>query len=151
MIQADGIFTPWRAYQRRGTLPNCGYCGHEQCDFEHLLWECKETHLDKTPQFEWLKKERGNAPDQKCLWNTGNVGKGFLQYPQSKQMQSKEQYDRPGVITQDNQVTTVFTDGGCVKVMGGNRAGYGIYWGEQDRRNESRALNGNNRQPNELK
>ena len=64
MIQADGIFTPWRAYQRRGTIPNCGYCGNEQCDLEHLLWECQETQLDKTPQFEWSKKERSKAPEQ---------------------------------------------------------------------------------------
>ena len=39
MIQSDVIFTPWRAYQRRGTLPNCGLCGNEQCDLEDLLWE----------------------------------------------------------------------------------------------------------------
>ena len=33
MIQTDGIFTPWSAYQRRGLIPNCHYCGEEQCDF----------------------------------------------------------------------------------------------------------------------
>ena len=111
MIQSDGIFTPWRAYERRGTLPNCGFCRNEQCDLEHLLWECQETQLDKTPQFEWLRKQRDKAPDQQCLWNTGNVGKGFIHYPQSKQMQATEQYDRPETLTQEH-VTTVYTDGG---------------------------------------
>ena len=108
---------------------------------EHLLWECKETLQGKTPQFEWLKKERDKEPQHKCLWNTGNVGKGFVQCPQSKQMQEEEQMDRPTTLTQTH-VITVFTDGGRVKGAGGTRAGYGIYWGEQDQRNESRALRG---------
>ena len=35
MIQADGIFTPWRSYQRKGTIPNRELFGEEQYDFEH--------------------------------------------------------------------------------------------------------------------
>ena len=37
---------------------------------------------------------------------------------------------------------TMYTDGGCKKVPGGTRAGYGIYWGVGDPRNEAKALRG---------
>ena len=36
----------------------------------------------------------------------------------------------------------MYTDGGCIRVPGGTRAGYGVYWGEGDQRNEARALRG---------
>ena len=31
---------------------------------------------------------------------------------------------------------TVYTDGGCIKVAGGTRAGDGIYWGENNQKHE---------------
>ena len=39
-IQADGIFTPWRAHQRNGTDPKCPKCGNEIADAEHLPRVC---------------------------------------------------------------------------------------------------------------
>ena len=95
MIPSDGIFNPWRAYQRRGTIPNYTYCGEEQCDFEHLLWECKETHKGSDPKRDWLRQERNKHRNIKCLRNIGNVGKGYLQYPQSKEMKEQETDDHP--------------------------------------------------------
>ena len=61
MIQSDGIFTPWRAYQRRGSIPNCEYCGEEQCDFEHLLWECSETYKTQDTQRDWVREREATA------------------------------------------------------------------------------------------
>ena len=76
-------------------------------------------------------------------WNTRNVPKGFCKPPVSIEMEEKEIHQE-GEGTQNSAqgTETVNTNGGCIKVTGGPGAGYGICWGEGDRRNEARALRG---------
>ena len=69
--------------------------------------------------------------------------KGFVQRPVSAEMAEQEaQNDGLSSYEKTKETQTVYTDGGCVNMAGGTRAGYGIYWGDGDRRNESRALRG---------
>ena len=41
IMQADGVFTPWRAHQRDQAPPQCPIRGATTSDFKHLLWEVK--------------------------------------------------------------------------------------------------------------
>ena len=100
-------------------------------------------HQAQDAQREWVRAERDKHPHLKCLWNTGNVPKGFVQRPKSTEMEEQEMHQE-GESTKGRtkEPETVYTDGGCIKVAGGTRAGYGIYWGEGDQRKESRARRG---------
>ena len=44
IVQADGVFTPWRAHQRDQARADCQTCGGEVADWTHLLWDCGEVN-----------------------------------------------------------------------------------------------------------
>ena len=70
-------------------------------------------------------------------------GKGYEQKPVSNEMSEGEtNHEEAKPKEHDPETMTVYTGAGCIKVQGGTRAGYGIYWGERDETNESRALRG---------
>ena len=64
----------------------------------------------------------------------------------STEMSENEIFQKEIQARGDTEETkTVYTDGGCIKEPGGTRAGYGVYWGEADSRNEAKALRGKER------
>ena len=71
------------------------------------------------------------------------MAKGFVQSPISSEMREFEDFREKDKSHEPTPRTKkVYTDGGCIKVPGGSRAGYGVYWGEGDQINEARALRG---------
>ena len=40
VIQADGVHTPYRQFQKAGGGPTCPHCHAAVCDWEHILWKC---------------------------------------------------------------------------------------------------------------
>ena len=142
MIQADGIFTPWRAHQACGADPTCSRCGHPVADFAHLMWECPVTVKEGGPALKHLfDSYQGHKGEPKCLWNTGHVPLGFLSWPVSHQM--GDSWRGPGETHHRHQKDhEVFTDGGCRHGNSGMRAGFGVYWGEGHPLNTHQALPG---------
>ena len=108
-----------------------------------LLWDCCETYQTPDAQRDWLRIESEKQLQHKCLCNTGNVGEGFIQNPESTEMKEREEFHKDKDRKIQQAVTqTVYIDGGCIKVPGVTRAGYGVYRGEGEYRSETRALRG---------
>ena len=115
MVQADGVFTPWRAHQRDQARPECPACGHAAADWKRLRWECTEVTEGCSRSFRGLLQaysQYGGQP--RCLWLLGIVPNGWLPDTSSRDMQEREDWQstiRPG----ERETMWVFTDGGCVR------------------------------------
>ena len=102
-----------------GSIPICEYCGEEQCYFEHLLWGAMQHTSHRTHRGIGYGGREGQ-PQHKCLRNTGNVAKGFVQRPISIEMKETEEPLEEGKRAEQTERTKkVYTDGGCIKVPGG--------------------------------
>jgi len=75
-VQADGVYTPWRAHNRHGRAGHCRLCGHGKADWGHLRGRC-----GRVVRPEWCPPS---------LWLTGSVGKDFAPQPRSLEMDGEE-------------------------------------------------------------
>ena len=125
MIQADGIYTPWRRKQRAGGDGVCPRCGHEQGDLEHMIWECPITLREATEEHRMLARKRQSMNNKpRCLWTLGHIPADW-EHERSHQAEMQptvldaKQYDATAAEQK------VGTDGGGKNNI---QVGYGITW-----------------------
>jgi len=108
-LQADGVYTPWRAHNRQGRTGACRLCGHSRADWSHLRGQCGR---ERRP--EWCPVS---------LWLTGNVGNDFGPAPRSLEMEEAGGWADGPVVSGDLEAGT---DGSCQDLGWGDRAGWGV-------------------------
>ena len=126
IIQADGVHTPYRQYQKAGGSPTCPHCPAEACDWEHILWRCPR-HRNAAgtlsgPLRRGWNEARGSP---RCLWTLGHVPAGWAPDPSSTQMKCTHDL-HGGVYDPNGPRVQGGTDGGAVKTAVGPRAGIGV-------------------------
>ena len=117
-----------RSHLRWGKDPACPFCQAQVADWKHFVKHCPA--MPKGP------------PDQArpdSLTYTGNVPKGYVSQAHSLQMQQEERW---AWTEQQPGLTTVATDGGCVKTPAGPRAGWGYATNNRDMPSRSGAARG---------
>ena len=110
-IQADGVYTPWRAHKRQGRAGGCRLCGHVKADWSHLRSSCGQ---DARPQ--WCPQS---------LWLTGTVGREFAPQPRSLEMDGDSGWAAGPVVDGDLEAGT---DGSCQDLGWGDRVGWGVVY-----------------------
>lgn len=119
IIQPDSIYTHSRARLRWGFDAGCPLCGAPFGIWQHYIDDCAGTQRPADTHI-------GAA----ALRYSGKVPKRWVEPAITLEMQSgyadaHREWDR------DAPARYVGADGSCHNSTGGNRAGWGVYWGSQ--------------------
>ena len=127
MVQADGIYTPWRRRQRAGGHVVCPRCGCGQGDLEHMIWECPETLKSATEGHRYLARIRQNMQNEAgCLWALGHIPADW-EYGETELAHQQPTVVDSGNYIPANPVEKIGTGGGG---KNNEQVGYGIAWKE---------------------